>query len=113
MDNQRIKEKLTAALADFEKAGRSHPGEWKVQEDEDGSRVFLVWSISDYEWKEMAEQDALYGDEPWTAWGGERICSGLPEPDESGVESIMVCDGEEIQQWAAWHVSADDDENKG
>ena len=104
MKTAQMQAALEAAIAKH--ANADLPGAWKVNAGED--YIQLVWSCDEDEAPEM------YGDEPWSQWGGDAIleAAGLGELDDSGYDGYQNKYGDQvIEQWVQWNV-ADDDEGE-
>ncbi|MER2626211.1 MAG: hypothetical protein ABTS22_20030 [Accumulibacter sp.] len=90
-----------AALQDAIKstaANSTSPGLWSVESGDD--YVMLVWTCGADAAPEM------YGDEPWSEWGGNEIiaASGLPEFDCSGGGGYRDQYGTDVVgQWVLWN----------
>lgn len=87
----------TAIEAHF--ASADFPGEWSVNFGDD--YVQLVWTC------DVAEVPEMYGDEPWSEWGGNAIiaAAGLPRFDDSGIDSCTDRYGDTVvSQWVQWNV---------
>lgn len=90
--------RLDAAI---EAAGAAVTGAWKSSVGE--GYIQLVWTCD-------ASDEALadmYGDEPWSDWGGDAILSaaGLPEYDNSGADTYTDRFGDEmVAQWVEWNI---------
>ena len=75
------------------------PGTWSVFSGDD--YVQLVWTC------DTAEAPEMYGDEPWSEWGGNAIiaAAGLPRFDDSGVDGYTDHYGDPVvSQWVQWNV---------
>lgn len=93
----------TGLAAALEAAILAYPadyrGTWEVQEDDDTVR--LVWEC---------EADAtgdMYGDEPWTQWGGHQIIATAKAPRfiDSGSDCYTDKYGDDmVCQWVEWKV---------
>lgn len=87
---------LESAIA----SGNSNaPGSWSVNSGD--GYVQLVWTCDKEDVPEM------YGDEPWSEWGGNEIiaASGLGDPDDSGGDSYRdKYDESVISQWVQWNL---------
>ncbi len=72
------REALEAAITAHAKPDA--PGKWSV--DIDDEYIFLIWTCDEDALPEM------YGDEPWSEWGGNEIvaASGLGNYKDSGIE---------------------------
>jgi len=76
-------------------------GTWSVSTGED--YVQIVWTCG------AAETGEMYGDEPWSDWGGNAIIesAGLPQHDDSGCDGYVDRYGDDVvSQWAQWNVEA-------
>lgn len=74
------------------------PGTWKVSSGE--GYIQLVWEC------EAAETGEMYGDEPWSKWGGNQIieAAGAPDFNDSGCDSYTDRFGDNITaQWVQWN----------
>jgi len=102
MKTEQMQAALEAAIAKH--ANAEFPGSWKVNSGE--GYIQLVWSCDEDEAPEM------YGDEPWSEWGGEAMVkyAGIGEPDDSGCDGYQDKYGDQVvEQWAQWNVSDDDE----
>lgn len=103
MTKQMTKQELATAL---EKAIAAHesddaPGTWSAY-DGDGY-VQLIWTCN-----ESDVPEEMYGDEPWSQWGGDKImeAAGVPQQDDSGVDSYTDKYGDAVvAQWVQWDMS--------
>jgi hypothetical protein len=90
-----------AALQDAIKstaANSQHPGLWSVESG--GDYVMLVWAC------DAGAAPEMYGDEPWSEWGGNAIiaASGLPEFDCSGGGGYRDQYGTDVvSKWVLWN----------
>ena len=87
----------TAIEAHF--ASADFPGEWSVKLGDD--HVQLVWTC------DVSEVPEMYGDEPWSEWGGNDIieASGLHPFDDSGIDGCTDRYGDSVvSQWVQWNV---------
>ena len=93
MKTAQMQQSLEAAIAKH--ANADFPGAWKVEAGD--GYVMLVWSCDE------GEAPKMYGDEPWSDWGGNAIIESadIGDPDDSG------CDGCEamVFQWVQWNVA--------
>jgi len=81
------------------KANVKFPGLWSVNAGD--GYVQLVWTCDEDATPEM------YGDEPWSEWGGNAIiaAAGMPEFDDSGCDGYQDKYGTDvISQWVKWNV---------
>lgn len=94
------KEQMQAAL---EAAIAKHhnpdvPGTWSVAADDNS--IQLIWSC------EESAAPEMYGDEPWSEWGGDEII----ESAVVGIQTDAGCDQYEsrgstiLEQWAQWKI---------
>lgn len=93
------KTEIVAALEAAIAATPCPVGTWSVSAGED--YVQLVWTC------DATETGEMYGDEPWSEWGGNAIISaaGLPGHDESGCDGYVDQYGyDTVSQWAKWNV---------
>lgn len=77
-------------------------GKWYVYTGDD--YVQLIWTCDKERLPEM------YGDEPWTQWGGDEIinAAGVRNLDDSGIDSYLDKFGEDlVSHWAQWNVEED------
>ena len=90
-----------AALQDAIKstaANSTSPGLWSVESG--GDYVMLVWAC------DADAAPEMYGDEPWSEWGGNEIiaAAGMPEFDDSGCDGYTDKYGTEVvSQWVQWN----------
>lgn len=100
MNAEQMQAALESAIA---KRSSEHPGTWDVTIGED--YVQLIWSCPENEAPDM------YGDEPWSEWGGDAILesAGLGDYAKSGCDSYQDKFGDEmVAQWVEWHISEDE-----
>lgn len=90
------KTELETAIAATATSG---PGTWSVNSGE--GYVMLVWTADE------AETGEMYGDEPWSEWGGNAIieAAGLQQFDDSGIDGYTDRYGDPVvSQWVQWNV---------
>lgn len=93
-----MKEQITAALESAIAATECKTGAWSVYSGDD--YVQLVWKCEEDRLPEM------YGDEPWSEWGGAAIlkAAGLREFDDSGIDGYNDKFGEKmVSHWVQWN----------
>lgn len=79
-------------------------GKWVIRSGTD--YVQLVWTC------DKDATDEMFGDEPWSEWGGNAIiaAASLPDPDDSGTDTYTDKFGEDVvTQWAQRDVCEDAD----
>ena len=73
-------------------------GEWSVNAGE--GYVQLVWTC------DQADTPEMYGDEPWSEWGGNSIldAAGVRQFDDSGADRYTDRFGDLlVAQWVQWN----------
>lgn len=76
-------------------------GAWSVYVGDEYEYVQLVWTCD----AASAPAD-IYGDEPWSEWGGNAImaAAGCPDFDNSGCDIIDRHGRRMVSQWVQWRI---------
>ena len=102
MKTAQMQQSLEAAISKHQNA--EFTGAFSVYAEK--GHIQLVWSCN--------EDDALemYGDEPWTEWGGAAIIESacIGETDDSGCDGYRDKYGDQVvSQWVQWNTDDDDE----
>ena len=79
------------------------PGYWRVDTSQDC--VYLIWEC------DVDHTPEMYGDEPWSMWGGEEILklAGIREFDNSGIDCCVDKFGHEsVMHWVLLNTESED-----
>ena len=95
----KTKSQMLAALEAVVDQAKPTVGKWSINSGAD--YVQLVWTC------DKDATDEMFGDEPWSEWGGNAIiaAASLPDPDDSGGDRYTDTYGEAVvAQWAQWNI---------
>ena len=95
------KQEMIAALTAATDKATPEVGTWLIRSG--NGYVQLVWTCDE---GDDGASD-MYGDEPWSKWGGNEIVesAAMPSPDDSGCDGYTDEYGDAmICQWSEWKV---------